>query len=108
LSAPCGWSAARSPARPRFPPERLARAIAQAITEIRRHLVNRRRRANPRVVKRKMSNFGVKRAKHRAWPQPTKPADQAVVIVGPTKPAPTPRRARKPSSQGLFHRTASP
>jgi hypothetical protein len=71
-------------------------------------LVNRRRRANPRVVKRKMSNFGVKRAKHRAWPQPTKPADQAVVIVGPTKPAPTPRRARKPSSQGLFHRTASP
>lgn len=67
-------------------------AIAQTIAEIRRHLVKRRQRANPRVVKRKMSNFGVKRAKHRAWPQPTKPVDQAIVIVAASKPAPTPRR----------------
>jgi hypothetical protein len=70
-----------------FPPERLRRAIAQTIAELRRFLVTRRRRANPRVVKRKMSNFGVKRAQHRAWPQPTKPVDQAVVIVGASKPA---------------------
>jgi hypothetical protein len=33
----------------------------------------RRLRAFPRVVKRKMSSVGVKRAKHRAWPQPTVP-----------------------------------
>jgi hypothetical protein len=31
-------------------------------------LPERRRRVNPRVVKRKMSNFGVKRPEHRNWP----------------------------------------
>lgn len=31
----------------------------------------RRLRANPRVVKRKMSKYHVKRAEHRDWPQPT-------------------------------------
>jgi hypothetical protein len=58
------------------------------------------------VVKRKMSNFGVKRAEHRAWPQPTLPSAQAVVIVGASKPAPirrprgtTPRR-RAPTRNG--------
>jgi hypothetical protein len=87
----------------------LARAIAQTITELRRFLVTRRQRANPRVVKRKMSNFGVKRARHRAWPQPTKPVTQAVVIVGASKPAPTRRRqAPKPSSPGLLSSTTSP
>jgi hypothetical protein len=45
------------------------------------------------VVKRKMSNFGVKRAKHRAWPQPTLPPAEAVVIVGASKPVPI-RRSR--------------
>jgi hypothetical protein len=45
-----------------------------------------------------MSNFTVKRAKHRAWPQPTKPVDQAVTIVGASKPAPTSRR-RAPKAQ---------
>jgi hypothetical protein len=44
------------------------------------------------VVKRKMSNFGVKRAAHRAWPQPTKPVIEAIVIVNASKPAPR-RRA---------------
>jgi hypothetical protein len=33
----------------------------------------RRLRAFPRVVKRKMSGFGVKRVKHRTWPRPTIP-----------------------------------
>jgi hypothetical protein len=47
------------------------------------------------VVKRKMSSFGVKRAKHRAWPCPALPAGQAIVIVGASNPAPIrrPRRA---------------
>jgi hypothetical protein len=44
-----------------------------------------RLRAFPRVVKRKMSNSGVKRAHHRAWPRPTLPAAEAVVIVGASK-----------------------
>jgi hypothetical protein len=35
----------------------------------------------PRVVKRKMSNFALKRDPHRHWPQPTKSPDHGVVIV---------------------------
>jgi hypothetical protein len=38
-------------------------------------------RSNPRVVKRKMSNFGVKNPSHRAWPQPSKPFREAVVLL---------------------------
>jgi hypothetical protein len=29
-----------------------------------------------------MSNYGVKRAEHRHWPQPTKPAGDAITIIG--------------------------
>ena len=48
-----------------------------------RHLLPPRLlRALPRVVKRKMSNFARKRDRHRYWPQPTKPPDEAVVIQG--------------------------
>jgi hypothetical protein len=47
-----------------------------------RHLLPPRRlRSLPRVVKRKMSNFARKRDRHRHWPQPTKPPDEAVAIV---------------------------
>jgi hypothetical protein len=78
-----------------FPPEHLASAVAEAIAEILQRLLPRRRlRAFARVVKRKMSNFGVKRARHRAWPQPTLPATHAVVIVEASRPAPTKRRPR--------------
>ena len=41
----------------------------------------RRLRAFPRAVKRKMSNYQLKRAKHRAWPQPTMPPAQAVGVL---------------------------
>lgn len=41
----------------------------------------RRLRANPRVVKRKMSNYGVKRPEHRTWPQPTRAASEAVRVL---------------------------
>ena len=41
----------------------------------------RANRSNPRVVKRKMSKFGVKTPSHRAWPQPTKPFRDAVVLL---------------------------
>ena len=56
----------------------------------------RRLRAFPRVVKRKLSSFAVKRAKHRAWPCPTLAAAQAIVIVGPSKPTPVRRPRRAP------------
>lgn len=41
----------------------------------------RRLRAAARVVKRKMSGYGVKRAEHRNWHQPTRPPADAVRIL---------------------------
>jgi hypothetical protein len=41
----------------------------------------RRLRSNPRVVKRKMSNFGLKRPEHHRWPQPTLSFRQAIVLI---------------------------
>jgi hypothetical protein len=77
--------------RAALPPEYLVSAVA----EIGERLLPRRRlRAFARVVKRKMSNFGVKRARHRTWPQPCIPAAEAVVIVEASRPAPTKRRPR--------------
>ena len=49
--------------------------------QCRAHLLpTRRLRGQPRVVKRKMSNFGVKTTVLRHWPQPTKPPAEAVTI----------------------------
>jgi hypothetical protein len=62
----------------------LAVALDATITEICRELVPvRRLRAAARVVKRKMSNYRVKRAEHRAWPQPTRSPAQAVIVLYP-------------------------
>jgi hypothetical protein len=44
-------------------------------------LAPRRLRQNPRVIKRKMSNWNVKRPEHRAWPQPSKPAQDTIEIL---------------------------
>jgi hypothetical protein len=41
----------------------------------------RRHRSNPRVVKRKMSNFRLKRPEHQHWPQPTLPFRQSVALI---------------------------
>ncbi len=55
-----------------------------AIAELAARLLPQRRpRANPRVVKRKYTRWHVKRSRHRPWPQPTRPATQAVVIRSP-------------------------
>ena len=62
----------------------LAVALTHTIAEINRRLLPPRRlRANPRVVKRKMSNYNLKRAAHRAWPQPTRPPTHAVRVLAP-------------------------
>jgi hypothetical protein len=55
--------------------ERLLRDIA------RYQLPERDHRNHPRVVKRKMSNFHLKRADHRQWPQPSKTFRAAVALV---------------------------
>ncbi len=47
----------------------------------REQLPERDNRCNPRVVKRKMSNFDLKREPHRHSPQPTKPFAEAIVIL---------------------------
>ncbi len=44
-------------------------------------LPERRERINPRVIKRKMSNWRKKRPEHRRYPQPTKKFRQSVVIL---------------------------
>jgi hypothetical protein len=54
---------------------RLLRDIA------REQLPERDNRCNPRVVKRKMSNFALKREQHRHPPQPTKSFADAIVIL---------------------------
>src|SRR5437588_1878060 len=41
----------------------------------------RRLRSNPRVVKRKMSKFRLKRPEHRHAPQPTRPFREAVLLI---------------------------
>ena len=49
----------------------LARATKRAIAELlHTTLPPRRQRANPRVIRRKMSNWHVKRATHQNWSQP--------------------------------------
>jgi hypothetical protein len=55
--------------------ERMLRDIAREI------LPERANRSNPRVIKRKMSKFDLKREPHRHWPQPTKPFADAVVLL---------------------------
>ncbi len=53
-------------------PEQLLALYQRLLRDIaRKRLPLRRLRSNPRVVKRKMSNFKLKRAKHLAWPQPS-------------------------------------
>ncbi len=44
-------------------------------------LPERRDRINPRVIKRKMSNWKKKRPEHRRYPQPTKKFRQSIVIL---------------------------
>lgn len=67
----------------------MAAALTEGLHEIARHLLpKRRRRSQPRVVKRKMSNFGVKGTKHQLWPQPTRDPADAVAIAPHYKTAP--------------------
>ena len=61
--------------------ETLTMALPATLTEICRELVpDRPLRAAARVVKKKMSNYGLKRAAHRNWPQPTRRPAAAISI----------------------------
>lgn len=62
----------------------LALALPAALAEICAELLPKRKlRAAPRVVKRKMSNYAVKRPLHHDWPRPTRTPDAAVHILAP-------------------------
>ncbi len=62
----------------------LTAALTDTLAEILHELLPiRRLRSAARVVKRKMSNYGVKRAEHRDWPRPTLAPMQAVEVLAP-------------------------
>jgi hypothetical protein len=62
------------------------------LAEIQRHLLTRRPRSNPRVIKRKMSNWKLKRAEHRSPPLPSQRPADAITIVAATKTGPASRK----------------
>ena len=65
-------------------PEQLPALYQRLLQDIgRKRLPPRRLRSNPRVVKRKMSNFKLKRAEHRAWPQPALRSFREAIEVKP-------------------------
>jgi hypothetical protein len=62
-------------------PEQLPSLYQRLLRDIaRKRLPKRRLRSNPRVVKRKMSNFKLKRAEHLAWPQPAQSFQEAIEV----------------------------
>jgi len=63
-------------------PEQLPQLYVRLLRDmVDRLLPGRPLRSNPRVVKRKMSNFHLKRAEHCSWPQPTLPFHQPVALI---------------------------
>lgn len=53
-------------------PDLLPELYARLLNDLAANLLpGRHLRTNPRVVKRKMSNFRLKRSEHYAWPQPS-------------------------------------
>jgi hypothetical protein len=78
-----------------FPPEQLAAATVEAAEEIMERPRTRRLRANPRVIKRKMSKWPLKRAHHRNPVRPHAPPRDTIVITGPSKMEPRRRQPAK-------------
>jgi hypothetical protein len=63
-------------------PEQLSRLYRRLLNDIARHrLPERDDRSNPRVIKRKMSKFKLKREQHHHWPQPSRTFQEAVAIL---------------------------
>ena len=62
-------------------PQQIERLYKRLLNDIARHrLPERENRSNPRVVKRKMSKFSLKREEHLRWPQPTKSFQEAIAL----------------------------
>ncbi|TDC98824.1 hypothetical protein E1181_30515 [Saccharopolyspora terrae] len=68
----------------------MKRSLHTAHDELLRHPTPpRRRRSNPRVIKRKMSSWHLKHAHHR---NPPPPDNETITIVPATKPSKTRRK----------------
>ncbi len=62
--------------------EQLDQLYARMLTDLTHKLLPERRpRTNPRVVKRKMSKFYLKRPEHYHWPQPAGPFCKALALI---------------------------
>jgi hypothetical protein len=60
----------------------LPRLYAYMLDEISRERVpERAARSSPRVIRRKMSKWPLKREKHMTWPQPTAPPEQCIELI---------------------------
>ena len=71
----------RLPEAPRSP-RGLERWYHELLAEVaEERLEPRRNRVNPRVIKRKVSRWAKKRAKHRDFPQPIKKFRQSIVML---------------------------
>jgi hypothetical protein len=63
-------------------PQDLAHLYARLLRDIAHPLLPpRRARTNPRVIKRKMSNYHLKRPEHYHWPQPQRSFREAVAVI---------------------------
>ncbi|XER99890.1 transposase [Streptomyces sp. S1D4-11] len=70
-----------------FSPDLLVRALRMLQQDLLERLLPvRRLRSQPRVVKRKMSNYRLKRPEHHTLPQPTHTGTQAILITRPQPP----------------------
>jgi hypothetical protein len=70
----------------------LAEALGETTAEMLRRLNKRRLRVNPRVIKRKMSKWPLKRAHHRSPARPEAHPRYTIVITGPSRTAPRKRQ----------------
>jgi len=84
-------------------PEQLPQLYQRLLHDIADHLLPEPRpRSNPRVVKRKMSKFRVKRTKHQNWPQPTRPFRQAVALAIPEGSVANPTKTMIPQREAAM------
>ena len=65
----------------RWPTAERVRALKRVLPRAKVQAILRRNRINPRVIKRKMSNWKKKRPQPRRYPQPTKKFRQRVILL---------------------------
>jgi CRISPR/Cas system-associated endonuclease Cas1 len=73
----------------------MSHALVETLAEIIRHLNTRRLRVAARVIKRKMSNWAVKRAEHRKPRRPETQPQASITITAASRPNSTRRTPRR-------------